>query len=632
MEPIIPLLGGLLFLGLLAFFILIPIYTFINLRKTRELSDRFDRLERQFFRLHVRLEARGATEAAPEPEVAEAAPVEEARPAPREPRPVPAPPRPTEPAPPPTEVFDALHLESWLGRKALGWVAVLLLLFATGFFLKYAFENQWIGPLGRVAIGVFAGVACCVAGYRVHRRGWWLFAQMLTAAGVVLLYLTTFASFGYYDLLPRSHAGLFLVALVVEAALLALLYDAPAIAIMAIIGGLLSPFLLSTGHDQYSALFTYLAVLNSGVVCLTLVRPWPAVGTVGLLGTQWLFWVWYGEHYHPEKLLPAMVFQGVLFGLYVIHGVVGNALFNRKTSVEDLVRAVLNAGLFTIAGYAMLDERYHDWMGTLAVLMATLYAALAFIVHWRRPDDAVHPLILMAVSMGFVAIAIPLQADASWIAVGWAVQGLALWSFGLRVRNWTFGIFAVILLVFAVGRLVFVDTPYAGRTPFVPIFNKFGLPASVVALCFVGAAVACRRSARTREPEVRVALVLFGLAAISVIWFVLSVETYTWFTAQIDYRRDGSAEGLRRSAQTALSVVWALYAAILLWYGFRIRSDAARWSALCLFGLTLLKVVFVDMSGLPGLYRVLAFFVLALMMGAAAWGYQRFFRGMRSAG
>src|SRR5262249_4383340 len=73
---------------------------------------------------------------------------------------------------------DAATLEAWIGRRGLGWVAVILLLFAAAFFIQYAFESRWLGELGRVACGVLAGVGLCVAGWRYHHRGWRAFSQM----------------------------------------------------------------------------------------------------------------------------------------------------------------------------------------------------------------------------------------------------------------------------------------------------------------------------------------------------------------------------------------------------------------------------------------------------------------------
>src|SRR5215213_7078690 len=199
------------------------------------------------------------------------------------------PPSPTPPRPAPT--LNAFELESMIGRRWVGWVAILLILFATAFFMKYAFENRWIGELGRVAIGVAFGVGMSIVGFRYHQRGWRLFSQILTAGGIILLYLSSYAAFGYYHLVGQKTAFLFLALLVAEAAALALMYNAPAIAIMALIGGFLTPLLLRSDRDQYQWLFAYILTLDIGA--LALLKHWRGLSSIAYFGTQILFWLWY---------------------------------------------------------------------------------------------------------------------------------------------------------------------------------------------------------------------------------------------------------------------------------------------------------------------------------------------------
>jgi uncharacterized membrane protein len=217
----------------------------------------------------------------------------------------------------------------------------------------------------------------------------------------------------------------------------------------------------------------------------------------------------------------------------------------------------------------------------------------------------------------------PLQTEAAWIALGWAAQGLTLWWFGLRIRSIALRAIGAAFLVLAAGRLVFVDTltesPHTA--PFLPIFNRYGLPAfGVVAATIAAAALSYQRRPRRMSADFVVMRVL-SVAGFLLLWMVVSIEASDFFFfltgADAFHGKQGDM------AQTALSVTWAVYAVGTLLVGFRFHSRPLRWLALGVFALTLMKVVFVDTAALTGFYRVTVFFVLALVMGGAAWAYQK---------
>ena len=645
-EPLAILLGLTLLAVLVVTVIVLPILVVLHGRRIARLQTRLDRLEHQQGLADA---GREIAAVAGQPFAVAEPPHVVASPHVVEPPPTVEPPRAVEPAvelvlvhEPAAPIASGESWETWIGRRGLGWIAVVLMLLATAFFLKQVFENRWIGELGRVALGIAAGLVLCGMGFHYHRRQWRLFSQMLTAGGVVLLYLSTFGAFGYYHLLPRQPASVFLVVLIVEAALLALLYEAPAIALMAVIGGLLTPLLLATDRDQYRSLFLYLIALNAGVAGLSLVRPWRAIGLVSFLGSQGLFWAWYQEHYHPEKLAAAIGFQAALLGLYLGASLIVHVARRRKATVEDLVRMLLVAGLCFAAAFTLLDEDYHLWMGTLAIGMAIVYTAFAWYALRSARGDGRLVLTSVAVAMGFVATAIPIQAEAVWISLGWAILGLALCWFGLKARLTAIRAMGAVLLVLAAGHLVFFNTPSMDRPPFIPFWNTYGLPALAVAACILTVAAL---SWRSREKDEWLAMALAGLGGIALVWWVLSLESYQYFTAQaaqlqsdmaqrdprvadasgqpVGLVADQLTEQLLRLGQTALSVVWAAYGVLVLSVGFRLRSSGLRWAALLVLGATLVKVVLVDMSGLPGFYRVATLFVAAVVMAIAAWAYQK---------
>ncbi len=631
-------LGGLLCSGSVLF-LLLGLPMLLLLRRTRTLAARLEKVEHQVGRLRVQLreEAPGEKEGIAAP----ASPVPAVRA--REPslpqsrprgRPLPA-----------VLPGGGEGLELWIGRRGLGWIAVVLLLFATAFFVKYAFENQWVGPLGRVSMGVVAGLVLCLGGLWYHRRDWVRFSQMLTAGGVVLLYLATFSAFGYYQLLPRERATLFMIALVVETAGLALLYEAPAIAFMAVIGGLLNPMLLSTGRDQYISLFSYLFLLNTGTVVLIVLRQWPGLGTVSLLGTQALFLLWFEAHFHPAKLNAALLFEGGLLVLYLLPTVV-EAMRRRFGTLDDLLRLIVQALVGVILFWLLIREDYPHWTGAMALLLAVVFAATGWLVNQRHAMDTPQVLTLVAIALSLGALVFPLQLKGMWIALGWAMSGTLLWWFGLRVQIQPLRLLGGVLLGLAIGRFLLIDGFAHRQELFIPLLNVQALSSLALAGCVLLTAwtSAVVAQAFRRREEALVALITLGLGLV-LVWVILSHETLSYFDVRMEqlwgvtgsgtgplYDPSGrdlflvqheEVERLRFLKSLSLSLVWGAYAGVLLAIGFWRQLGPMRWAALILFGITLLKLVFWDMAALPGFYRVTAFFALAVLLGLAAWIYQK---------
>lgn len=525
---------------------------------------------------------------------------------------------------------DSIDWEMAIGRRALGWGSVVLVLIGASFFLKYAYDNQWTGPVGRIGVGLIAGVASMLMGWRYHRRQWRVFAQMFSAGGIVVLLLSVYSSFGFYQLVPGQVASAVMVIVIVEASVLAILYRAPSLAWMSLLGGLLIPVLMASDTDQYQSLFAYLAALNVGIVVLAGFRNWAGLATAGLLGTQGLFWSWYYVNYHPEKLLWAIGFQVVLFVLFLTQSGVAHVLHRRRARWDDLVRILLTAFLWFAAAFILLRPDYRPWMGLLAVTMATIYVGATRVALWRKPDDTRQILTWLTVAVSFIALAFPIQADAEWVALAWAAEGAVLIWFGLLARAPAMRAMSIAVMTLAVVRLLFFDTPAREFANTLPIFNLYALPAIGVCLCLLFIAVAEKRFWTQLAWGERILAGLAGMVGVLLLLFVLSVDLHGYFRhLALEYPED--ATRWRWMGQMALSALWAVYAVLVLAVGFIRRSAAIRWTALLLFAVTTGKVLIVDMAGLREFYRILAFFIVAILLGAAAWAYQRVPFGQRPA-
>ena len=228
----------------------------------------------------------------------------------------------------------------------------------------------------------------------------------------------------------------------------------------------------------------------------------------------------------------------------------------------------------------------------------------------------------LTVACGLIALAFPLQSAAPWVALGWAAEAGTLWWFGLRIRNVPLRVMGALLAVVTVVR-IFAETPSPYRGSFRLILNDYALPSLAAVACLIFALAIGRRLLGHVAPSERAVMGAVFVGCILLVWWIVSVDLFQYFMAAPGRFQSLDHGPQQRLAQMSLSAWWAVYASLVLAVGFRTRLSLVRWTALALFALTIAKVFLFDMSGLDQIYRIVAFFVLALLLGVAAWAYQR---------
>jgi len=245
-----------------------------------KLLRRQDEIEGRF----ARMEAAMGIHAAPPPQRAMPAtppPIPQAVPPPA------PPPIPDQPAP---VAHPAAGLETRIGLNWINIAGVVTLIFAAAFFFKYAVDSNWVGPGARVALGIVAAMVSLFFGDLMWRRGQKVFGQGITGLGLALLYLSFWASYGLYHLLPQPAAFLLMVLTTVASVVFAMRYEAQAIAIIGILAGYWTPGALSSSEPHPWILFNYVFLLNLGGLALARVRRWPALEYLAAAATI----LWYG--------------------------------------------------------------------------------------------------------------------------------------------------------------------------------------------------------------------------------------------------------------------------------------------------------------------------------------------------
>ncbi|MGZ9219886.1 MAG: DUF2339 domain-containing protein, partial [Candidatus Binatia bacterium] len=395
----------------------------------------------------------------------------------------------------------------FFGGNTLVRFGVIVLFFGVAFLLKYASEHIEISIEARF-IGVALGAAAMLAvGWRLRARrpGYALIVQ---GGGIGVLYLTVFAAFRLYQLLPGGLVFLLLAAMAVFSAMLAVLQDSRSLAALGVSGGFLAPLLASTGGGSHVGLFSFYALLNLAILFIAWFKPWRSLNLLGFLFTFVIGVIWGNRYYRPEYFASTEPFL-ILFFLFYVAITVLFAL-RQDASVKDPVDGTLVFGV-PIVGFGLQcalvrDIEYAAAFSALA--LSGFYLSLAKYL-FSRAGANLRLLVesFLALGVVFGTLAIPLALDGRWTAAAWALEGAAIVWVGVRQEKIPargFGYF----LLYASGAAFFFGAP--GSHGAVPMFNSFYLGCVIIAVSALFSAwFVKQRRALLSEADAIVAVALF---------------------------------------------------------------------------------------------------------------------------
>ena len=248
-------------------------------------------MERRF----ARMEAAMGFQTAPPPIVSTPPPL---------PPPVPPPQVQYEPPPPPIPPSPAL--ETRIGLNWINIIGVVTLIFGAAFFFKYAVDNNWVGPGARVALGIVAAMVSLFFGDRLWTKGQKIFGQGITGLGLALLYLSFWAAFAVYHLIPQPASFLLMVLTTAAAVVFAMRYESQVISVLGMLAGYWTPGALSSGEPHPWILFNYVFLLNCGALVLTRLRRWRALEILAALATIFWYGAWLGFSATSEHVVATV--------------------------------------------------------------------------------------------------------------------------------------------------------------------------------------------------------------------------------------------------------------------------------------------------------------------------------------
>jgi uncharacterized membrane protein len=339
------------------------------------------------------------------------------------------------PEPVPDPVAVRLIKEYFTGGNLVVRVGIIVLFFGVAFLLKYAAEHSHLTIETRLIGVAIGGLALFVIGWRLRerRRG---FSLALQGGAVGILYLTVFAAFRLYHLVPAGYAFALLAVLGAASGLLALKQDSLSFAMLGAAGGFLAPILASTGQGSHVVLFSYYALLDLGIVWLAWHKTWRPLNLLAFAFTFAIGTFWGVTRYVPAQFASTEPFLVFFFLAFIAIAIL--FAFQRAPQLNHYVDGTLVFGTPVIAmGLQMAliaDVPYGRAYSALAG--AAIYLALAWWLH-RTRRDTLRLLVesFLALGIALLTLAVPLALDGHWAAATWALEGVAILWMGLRQQR-----------------------------------------------------------------------------------------------------------------------------------------------------------------------------------------------------
>ncbi len=486
-------------------------------------------------------------------------------------------------------------------------LAIALIVTGIAFGLKMSFDRGWVGPGGRVVLGVLTGIALIAAGLRVLGKRYHILGQGFVGGGLATLYVTTFAAHNLYGLMDAWTSFGFMAAVTAAAGVISVSVSSLLVAVLGIVGGYLTPFVLQGGDAGYAAFFAYLLFLGVGILIVSRFRYWVLLNYLGMALTYVHVLRTLNAHYATEHLWQVLPWLAALFCLYTAVTVLYNVVHRRPSTLIEVLGLLVNSGVFFgIAQDLIRESCGRERVAFLTVALALLYVGITYAFLQRRLQDRPLLLALLALAGFYVALTMPLVLSREWLTVSWAVQAFLMLWLGRRLGSRFLQTLSCVLYAIVVWRIFCLDLrhafpPLRGELPLGRYLRDladrlvaFGVPVAALLGAWrlharppaaAGQAVVPRESDTGPLVSDRAALAVFLAAAVAAAFVYLHCELNRLFGVAFDPFR-----------LPALTLLWLALALGLFLAACRLRElgwlAALGWAALAVI---LLKLIAIDL-------------------------------------
>lgn len=329
-----------------------------------------------------------------------------------------------------------IDLEKLIGENLINKIGIAITVIGVAIGAKYSIEHDLISPLTRIILGYLTGLGLLGFGIKLKKK-YENYSAVLVSGAMAIMYFITYSAYSFYDLIPQVMAFALMVVFTAFTVIAAINYNRQVIAHIGLVGAYAVPFLLSEGSGKVAILFTYMAIINIGILVIAFKKYWKSL-YYSSFGLTWLmYFLWYVSKYQiDEHFGLALTFLSIFFGTFYLTFLAYKLLQKEKFEIDDIILLLANSFIFYGIGYAILDNHKtgEQLLGVFTLCNAILHFLVSTIIYRQKLADRNLFFLVSGLVLVFITIAIPVQLDGNWVTLLWAGEAALLFWIG-RTKN-----------------------------------------------------------------------------------------------------------------------------------------------------------------------------------------------------
>jgi hypothetical protein len=327
-------------------------------------------------------------------------------------------------------------LEKFIGENLINKIGIGVTIIGVAIGAKYSIEHQLISPLMRIILGYLMGITLLAFGIKLQKN-YKNYSAVLVSGAIAIMYFITYAAYAFYDLIPQILAFTLMVFFTAFTVIAALKYNQQVIAQIGLVGAYAVPFLLSEGSGKVGILYSYMAIINIGILIIAFKRYWKSLFYSAFILTWLIFGSWYFTKYNAAINFDlALFFISVFYVTFYSIFLANKLLQKEKFDAGDIVMLLSNSFIFYGLGYSLLDKNISgkELLGMFTLVNAIMHFGVSLIISRNKLADRNLFYLVVGLVLVFITMAIPVQLNGSWVTLLWSFEAALLFWIG-RTKN-----------------------------------------------------------------------------------------------------------------------------------------------------------------------------------------------------